>query len=105
MPGKFVLTYGMLEKGNRKAYQMISWNDVDSLIEDRSTSDTVFLTGLFFDYDAFHPDAISNNLISWDGTNLQDVPNRTQSPYLVHTVFQMTASKYQIYMMLMKQAT
>ena len=58
----------------------------------RDVSDTLFLGGLVVQYDQFDGDALTNNLVTLDtiAGKVYDVPNRTQSPYVLDTAVLMS---------------
>ncbi len=63
------------------------WADFES----KAAIPAVYLSGIYYRYNRFKPDALANNLVTWDGTHFQDVAGRTESPYREDSVFVFSA--------------
>lgn len=65
-----------------------SLDDVEAAAKQQNLQEqTITLAILNYRYNRIAPDAIKNNLLTWQGERLADVPNREASPYEERRVF------------------
>ncbi|HRI02074.1 MAG TPA: hypothetical protein PK006_13570 [Saprospiraceae bacterium] len=84
---RYLYTYGMLYKAHLQTPNIPEPTTFVNAANTHSLSDTIFLSGLYYQYNRLKPSAMDDNLLSYDGIHFQDVVGRSESPYTQDTVF------------------